>query len=502
MRLSLLVSFTLFGAALGRAQCVQESMPPFAGGQFFLSYRSIANSPPGLLKCEGFTPAGPVVWPTPAPTPTTPDFDLGHALRNLLSPSCSIGPTSPLPDIDAMSIGMDWILATADGFVDVGPNSWGALTFTVSPESRGASRSAVALEAQQPEGPAADVFSYCLRGSSLPSYLVGRTWRAHDSAEMGVPGRNEIDALDQFIAMYRLDPQVQSAMPARLPARPTLYFSVSAATVGAVPPLWWGNLSAVERTGAVVFQTTWDPAARRWGCVTVWRTARTLGLEPCEDVDALAIDIERAMMLFSTVHDSRCANRDQILFLDLNADGVANPVPYQTHTENGDVPVTVDAGIPNPDDVRAICSLDPLTLRRGTNSPAPFNVLRISIGTPTTGLTFPGIARTLDATTFLRCFTGAPALATYGLGWPDGVPAAGVAAAFLTVPGVPAAPVLLAAFARDPTPTYCGDPQEISLPIPAGLRLLVPAARIEISWVALRASSSRLGQAHPVAIDL
>lgn len=484
------------------AQCVQESLPPFAGGQFFVSMSDATGAPTGLLKCQGFTAVAPVVWPSPAPTPTTPDFDLDRAFRNLLTPSCSVGRTDPMPDIDAMSLGLDWVLATRDGFVSVPANAWGTLTFTVSRASRGASGSAIALEANRPEGPAADVFSYGLRGSVLPPYLVGQTVRAHDAPEMGLRGGEEIDGLDQLVPMYRADPAVQNVLALRLPQRPTLYFSVSAATTNRVPLPWWGQLGVAERTGAVVFQMTWDPSARRWGCVQPWRSARQLGLANCEDVDALAIDIGSAHMLFSTVLDTRCARRDQILYLDLNTDGDPAPVPYQTHTNGGDVPVSQDADLLGIDDVRAICSLDPLTLRRSPNSPAPLNVLRMTVGTPGTGLTFPGVPRTLHGTTFLDCFTGVPRLTTYGLGWPDGAPDAGFAAAFLGVPGVPAIPVLLATFPRNTAAPFCGDPREISLVIPPALRLQMPALRIELTWLALRSSSLRLGQAHPVAIDL
>lgn len=486
-------------STIAHAQCVQQSQPPFAGGQFFFSLDDASAAPGGLLKCEGFTAAAPTRWPLPAPTPTTPDFDLERVMRNLITPSCSVGAASPLPDIDALSLGLDWVLATPDGFVAVLPNAWGALTFAVDRRARGKRGSAIELEAAQPDGPGADLFSYVLRGSVLPHYLVGTTVRAHDAAEMGLRGTAQIDALDQFIPMYRMDPAVQAGSANRLSPTPTMYFSVTTATANRVPAPWWANLAPADRTGAVIFQTTWNASARRWGCVQPWRAARDLGITSCEDVDALALEIGRGHLLFSTTAGG-CVARDQILYLNLNAD-VAPPVPYSTHTETGDTTVSNDAGLLGTDDVKAICSLDPLTPRR--NSAVPFNVLRMTMATPSTSLTFPGIARTLHGTMFLGCYAGAEELRSYGLGWPDETADAGIAAAFLTLPGMATPPVLLATFARNPRPTYCGDPTPpLTLPIPPHLRLLSPAVRVEISWLALRSSNLHFSQAHPVAIDL
>ncbi|MEZ5962565.1 MAG: hypothetical protein R3F56_01850 [Planctomycetota bacterium] len=482
--------------AAAHAQCVQLSQPPFAGGQFFLSLEDNGRLTGERLKCEGFSASAPVSWPLPAPLPTTPDFDLDRAFRRLLSPSCSIPASSPLPDIDAISLGIDWVQADPDGFVAVNPNAWGTLTFAVSRDAQGRAGSAVSLEARDPGGPGADLFSYVLRGSVMPSYLVGRTVRAQEAGEMGLTTDSQIDALDQMIPMYRTDPAMQSAL-GRLPANPTLYFSVTAATVNLVPTPWWGGIPTVERTGGVIFQTTWT--GQQWGCVLPWRYPRQLGLSACEDIDALALEASRGVMLISTVAGG-CVRRDQILFVDLNADA-PTPVPYQTTTSGGDTPVSADAGLLGADDVRAICSLDPVTPRR--NSTAPINVLRSTIATPTTSLTFPGIPRTLHGTMFLACHTGGAAeLATYGLGWPREVEANGLVAAFLTVPGFAGAPVPLAVFARNPRPTFCGDPQALKLPIPPHLRLQAPAVRIEISWLGLNSNSNAFGQAHPLSIEL
>ena len=500
MRLLSLSVVGCLGAAL-HAQCVQQSSPPFAGAPLFFSMdgpTAPAATALGLFKCEGFTNVPPAPWSAAF----APEFNLDIAFRNLLTPSCSVGSTALLPDVDAVSIGMDWILSDTDGNVVVPANRWGAVSFTVSRNSRGRAGTPIRLEADQAEGAGTDVFTYALPGSVLPAHLLGVAKRLHDGPEMGLTRTPmTIDALDQFIPLYRTDAVIRGLIT----ATPTLYFSVTNASLGRVPASWW---SGTPPSGATILRTTWSTTARKWGCVTPWRIygriAGTnfshLGLTQCEDVDGLALDLPRGHMLFSTTAGGCVAQPDQIMYLNLATDGDPTPVPYVTQTGTA---VSIAAGLLGSDDVKAICSTDPIApFRQATGGPP--NVSRMTMGTPSTVLTFPGIARRMDATSFMACWPGAgPArIVSYGLGWPRG-PAAGAAAAYLTVPGSGLPPTFLAVFARNPAATFCGDPlPPWTLDLPPALRLLTPAVRFEVTWVGLDTVNMLLAQAFPVGIDM
>jgi hypothetical protein len=98
---------------------------------------------------------------------------------------------------------------------------------------------------------------------------------------------------------------------------------------------------------------------------------------------------------------------------------------------------------------------------------------------------------------------GGPAqIRSYGLGWPGRGPATGAVAAYLTIPGSGLTPTLLAVYGRNTTPPFCGDPQAWSLDVPAGLRMMVPALRFEVTWVGLELATFALAQAFPVGVDL
>lgn len=513
MRTSILVAAPAFCAAL-HAQCTQLSMPPFAGAPVFLSLDRVtapANAPTDLMQCGGFTATPPATWTAAG----VPDFDLDRAFRNLLTPSCSVPRDAPLPDVDAISIGMDWVLADDAGRVLVPADRWGALAFTVAHDAQGAPGSPVNLEARQPEGAGLDVFEYVLPGSALPAHLVrspappsdrGRVHRMNDAAELGLPRRQmTIDGLDLFIPLYHADPVLRGT--GLVSPAPTLYFSVSNRSIAAghVPSSWWAG---TPPSGATILQMTWNPQARKWDCVRPWRLFASmrqfpypgLGLERCEDIDGLAVDLARGRLLLSTARNSgSCPNRNQILFLSLAADGDPLPVPYTTPDGT---PVTTASGLLGSDDVKAICSLDPIAPLRQSAGGGP-NPIRVTIGTPSRTLTFPGIAHALEGTAFLECWPGAgPArVRGHGLGWPA-APGPGLAAVFLSVPGAMVPPVFVAAFPRNPNPAFCGDPQALTLPVPDHLRFLFPAFRFELTWIAADSASLHIGQAYPVGFDL
>jgi hypothetical protein len=139
-----------------------------------------------------------------------------------------------------------------------------------------------------------------------------------------------------------------------VPPAPTLYFSISSATLALAPSSWWLR-SGVPTTpsGATVLQTTWDPNAGTWSCPTVWHGYAEFGLASTDDIDALAVDQLQGFMLFSLRQPTA---RDQILFANLNADAIAvSDYRFESGVRVSD---RVGLGL-RPGDADAICALDP-----------------------------------------------------------------------------------------------------------------------------------------------
>ncbi len=102
-------------------------------------------------------------------------------------------------DVDAVSIGWDWIVGTPTGEAVVPPGQWAAITFTVTRPTVGLPGSLIRAASLEPDGAAADVFAYVLPGSALPPMFVGVPFRAQDSTETSVysPGSpGNLDAHD------------------------------------------------------------------------------------------------------------------------------------------------------------------------------------------------------------------------------------------------------------------------------------------------------------------
>ena len=289
----------------------------------------------------------------PVPSPGQPDF--------------SLLPFPPGIDIDALSLGYDWVLSDTSGVVALPLNHWGAITFSVRRTTVGLPGSVVAAEVPTPGGAAADIFAYVLPGSALPSPPTGVPFRAIDSTEINLdtPGAPaNIDAHDIFIGLiYGENPAIAAILPP-----PTVYFSVTTASgtvplPGGIPASW--HTSPVDRSGATVFYTTWIPgppgSAGSWSTPQVFLTALQIGITPGEDLDALALDLQHSCLLFST--DAALPPplptppRDQLLYSNGNGTGCFT---YRLPPSLGSTPVRLAVGLGGgPDDIDGICSLDP-----------------------------------------------------------------------------------------------------------------------------------------------
>lgn len=305
---------------------------------------------------DGATPIAPYTAASVIQVST--DFESAAPLPYTPPPGVADFNLLPIPaalDVDALSIGLDWVVSNGAGVAVVPPGQWAAITWTVSRGTAGAPASLVASEVAAPDGAAGDVFAYVLPGSALPPPIVGVPLRAQDSTEIsvftpGIPGN--LDAHDLFIGLiYRDNPQIAATLPP-----PTAYFSVSDATKGSIPAAW---AAPALRSGATVFSTTWVPGTGSWSPVTVAYAPSAFGLMASEDIDGIAVDLVRGEVLLSC-DPGLSPGRDPLLWSAL---GSGSNTPYVL--PGGSPPVKVSAAIGLgglPDDLDGVCALDPGTV--------------------------------------------------------------------------------------------------------------------------------------------
>ncbi|MBK8978623.1 MAG: hypothetical protein IPM29_22225 [Planctomycetes bacterium] len=460
-------------ATPGTAQC-PPSDGMFAGT--WAAFSTVEDSPHGLAgetlfdKPAGFLRTPPSRW---APMPGAPDFRFDVLFRQ-----CGLG--APFPDVDATSIGEDWILADANGRIDVPANRWAAITFSVSASSRGQPNSLIRAETASPDGVGGDLFSLVLPGSALPPAHVDNPRLALQRSQTGL-SEGDIDALDHFMRLNRMSTGIANG----LFATPQWFFSISSATLARVPATWFGG---TPPSGATIFVVTLSRVTGTWTCPRVYLSFRDLGLAQTEDVDAIAIDLRNQRMLFST----KTRTRNEILYVDLGAD-IGNPVPY---ADQGGQTVTDKAGLIEDDDVDAICAIDPsLRSRPGE----PLNPMFHSVGAP-----FPlafGLPRAGDGTAFrVPSANGVDAFETYVAGWPPAGAGDGFAI-LLASPGASTSPLIdVGVVARDPRDPFCGNPVGLTVPIPATLAL--QGTPIMFRWFLVDDRFATLAEATPTLVRL
>jgi hypothetical protein len=285
-----------------------------------------------------------------------------------------------------------------------------------------------------------------------------------------------------MIALFQLESPLVNGW---LPANPTVYFSLSAATAAKVPATWWGSAGP---SGATILQMTWDPRGRRWSCPRPFMIYKDLGLNRDEEVDALALDIGERRMLFST----KTATRNPILFLYFGALAAAAAVPYSTADGTA---VSDEIGLITPqDDVDAICALDPVI--RASNFANP---LFYTVGTPR-ARTLPGPLR-INASA-IRDYSGptGPMFKTYLTGWPATGIGPGFAMLFISPPDSFDPLLFVGMQARNPASTFCGDPREFVLKIPPAISM--DSIPVNLRWFAFDAALTTVAEAHPQLIRL
>ncbi len=418
----------------------------------------------------------------PAPW-SSPPFTLNFNIRDEMVASGAANP----PDINAHSLGQDWLLVDpTTARIDVPVDRWGVLNFSVTRTTVGAPNSTVHAEAQSPDGPGADLFTYTLPGSTLPSELVDKVTRSHDSREIDVGtglAQREVDALDQFMSLYTLDP----ALLTTLPITPMYFFSVSAATVGQVPAFWWNG---TPPSAATILMMQFTTPSAGWTPPSVFKTFAEIGLTQADDIDALAIDLANEQIVFSTTNPTL----DPILFLDCSTD-FAIPEPLKDPIGT---PVKTKIGLLEGDDVDAVCGIDP-SVRAG--SLTNLNAWYYFCGTPTAPVIPAPANPTVQASAFKRQNLGTPQLVTQLVGWPTqtGV-GPGIALCTFSPPGMASPLLTLGSSFRNVTPVFCGDPKRVVINVPLGL--ILTNFDFDLRWWVADLALTEIHDVHPLRIRL
>jgi hypothetical protein len=412
-------------------------------------------------------------------------------------PDFTLAPWTTVPvDLDALSLGLDWVLATAAGVVDVPPGHWGAITLSVTRGTTGVPSGLIRGETTRPGGAAADLFAYVLPGSCcLPAPWIDVPLRAQDSGELALDapvGTSNIDAHDVYASLLLLEnPQLTWLIPG-FPAV-TVYFSVTTATVPMVPPAWWGPAPA---SGATVLATTWTAGA--WTTPVPFLTPAALGITAAEDLDALAVDLLRGRVLFSTTRlpGSLLPVRDPILFAALGPGGGAHFVYRRSDGTPVSERIGLDPG--GSDDIDGICALDP--------GPGGQPRLDRFVGTAQVPL-LPSAPQRLGTALYRRFHqaTGREQLRSWMTGFPPpGQALPGIAAVAVAL-GAPAGPYATAAVFVRPDPLspytgFAGHPEAWTLTLPPGTGFL--GLPVFVVWGAIDGSGAALDVSPPLGIVL
>lgn len=378
------------------------------------------------------------------PAPGMPDYRMSLILQGVTG-----------LDVDAFSIGLDWVLSDGDGELFVPPGHWGGITFSVNRDSEGMPGSVIRREHDDPTGQEAggDLFFYIFPGSfPLPPGLVDETFHIQDPREMdieeaGAPDTPEMDAHDLYVsALYQDNPSLTALLPTEV-TTPRAFFSVTSATASTVPVAWRGGSAA---SGATIYMSEWIGGT--WTTPTPFRTFTDLTLAVDEEVDAIAVDLVREEMLFST----KTASRDEILWVSLAPAVVGGDGPVlRIYRMPDQTPISEKAKTLGTDDIDAICALDP-----GAD-----DLHRSFLPTPSQNLPFLTPPESWVSVFRTESPSGTSYISTL-VGWPQPGRQPGLSGCWIVFPGF--SPLMtIANQQRNIGSIWLGDPREAQITIPA-----------------------------------
>ncbi|MEM7202190.1 MAG: hypothetical protein AAF628_18115 [Planctomycetota bacterium] len=257
-------------------------------------------------------------------------------------------------DVDAVSIGMDWIPTDKFGLYKEPPDpGWAATTFSVKEGT--VATGVIAQEDLELDDNTGDLFSYVFPGSELPGAAIDVVQRAQNSTEMGVWNpylldNREMNGHDMFMD----DCNAGERFRAGLVEAPTMYFSLRhGGELMQLPSSWWGGASMWS--GGTVLKTKWNPVARAWGPVSPFLTYMDLGHARTHELDAVSVDIVQGYVVYSL--DASAMAPSQLLFYNV---GTGFGAPFRIRYGMSEVFVCARLGMgATSDDIDAVCDLDP-----------------------------------------------------------------------------------------------------------------------------------------------
>ncbi|MCA8968381.1 MAG: hypothetical protein KDC95_01305 [Planctomycetes bacterium] len=328
----------------------------------------------------------------------------------------------PAIQVDAISGGLDALNITYTAGpipraqVMLPADRWGALLFGVERGATGAT-GVIGREQGRTDGAGADIFSYLYSDSRkvLPAGYFNcalgacSTRRESDSGEIGLNhpdgryAKGEITAIDAHLPSYLLDAGVVSL----LPRNPRVYFSVSNATLAAVPGAWWGSTTP---SGATILMTVWT--GTEWTEPTPVVTYGELGATVGDDVDALSVRYDYKTgkglyVMFSTTAPAGKITSDLVYTEFVGPASGGDPAPV----EDGTTDVAAATG-KKKTNIKSTCDTDPTF---GTQTCAIPFVWNYVFGTPVP--TGPSPNRRLFTALYRTCPGGNPSLEGVMTGW-------------------------------------------------------------------------------------
>ena len=282
-------------------------------------------------------------------------------------------------EIDAMSSGNDLIPTDIHDRLS-GVFRWAVFTFSVTTDSTPAPGSYLNSAGSSTAGRGAEVMGYYLdESATIPVALWDDTRFEQGAKSFGLGNESQVELSAFDLAMPVI--VAEEGQPISDPAFSVgdyVYLSLSSSAmndpvVGLSPVIQELQTKvSTPLNGATVFRLHWS--GTQWIDPTVVATHTTLGLDPAEDVDALAVhhDVPSPQtMIFSTVQDSGFPATEQLQIVSgsLSPVASANPAPLEAIVEGQPVSVMERTGMRWKDgsgktidsDPDAICVYDPGT---------------------------------------------------------------------------------------------------------------------------------------------
>ncbi|MEL6713883.1 MAG: hypothetical protein AAFP86_08925, partial [Planctomycetota bacterium] len=305
-----------------------------------------------------------LVTPPSTPLSTAPDYSVTKIFGVHVAPAIEIDAhdigAANLPDFNLQK---ERLQVRED-------RRWVSVSASVGDESIGSPTSLIRRRVNASglrQSPSADIYTLYLEGSQgIYPFLPDEVFIARLAEDFGLGGvgaQTSFDALDYNMGIVTHSaPVPQTTVFFQDTAARHYYFSLtpsSCSNFSPSNPLFTGHVPSP----AHIYHVEWD--GTNWGEISVYRTPAQLDLRVTDDIDALAIDREKDIVVFST---QPVDDRSQLL---IHAPGASAGTYYNGTFRDSSGPVAprfgIVDGMPNPgtsspsrsDNIETVCIVDP-----------------------------------------------------------------------------------------------------------------------------------------------